>query len=222
MSTMPKQPERTHPQEPAPDAERYWEERYRGATQHGRGRPNVVLAATVTCLPPGTALDLGCGPGGDTVWLARQGWRVTAVDVAPSALALVRADADGAGVGPLVRTERHDLSNSFPSGRFDLVSVHYLHTPLAFPRPQVLRRAAEAVAPGGLLLIVEHASVPPWGRGAHPGLTLPTAADTLAGLALDAAEWTVETAETRQREAMGPAGERGTVEDNIITARRRG
>ncbi|GHJ37411.1 methyltransferase [Streptomyces sp. TS71-3] len=211
------------PQEPGrPSAERYWEERYSSEVRLGRGRPNVVLAAAVTGLPPGSALDLGCGPGGDAVWLARQGWRVTAVDVSPSALATVRADADGAGAGHLVRTEQHDLGVSFPAGTFDLVSAQYLHSPLGFPRQRVLRQAAGAVAPGGLLLIVEHASVPPWGRGAHPGLTLPTAAETLAGLALDGAEWTVETAETRQREATGPAGESGTVEDNVIAARRHG
>ena len=41
---------------------------------------------------PGVALDLGCGEGGDAIWLARQGWRVTAVDV--SATALDRAGED--------------------------------------------------------------------------------------------------------------------------------
>jgi hypothetical protein len=81
----------------------------------------------------------------------------------------------------------------------------------------VLRRAAQAVAPGGLLLIVAY--VPPWGRAAHPDLELPTAAETLAGLALDGEDWTVELAETRYREAIGPAGEPATVDDNVIAAR---
>ncbi|MEU2790514.1 class I SAM-dependent methyltransferase [Streptomyces sp. NPDC007100] len=213
-------PERPEcPEQPAPDTEQFWEERYRGGRQHGRGRPNTVLAGMVADLPAGTALDLGCGPGGDALWLARRGWQVTAVDVAPTALELVRADAAESGLASLVRTEQHDLGVSFPAGRFDLVSAQFLQSPIDFPRQQVLRQAAEAVAPGGLLLIVEHASVPPWGQ-APPGAEMPTAAGTLAGLALNAAEWTVEAAELRQREATGPAGEHATLDDNVIAVRR--
>jgi hypothetical protein len=96
----------------------------------------------------------------------------------------------------------------------------YLQSPITFPRQRVLRRAGQVVSPGGLLLIVEHASVPSWGRAAHPDLELPTAAETLADLALDGEDWTVELAETRHREATGLAGEPATVDDNVITARR--
>ncbi|MGA4845137.1 class I SAM-dependent methyltransferase [Streptomyces sp. G5(2025)] len=207
--------------EPPEDAQQFWDERYRGGTQPGRGRPNAVFAGLVAGLLAGSALDLGSGPGGDTLWLAGRGWTVTAVDISPTALAGVRADADAAGLGGRVRTEHHDLSVSFPRGRFDLVSAQFLQSPLAFPRQRVLRQAAEAVAPGGLLLIVEHASIPPWGRAAHPDVELPTAAGTLAGLALEEGEWTVEGAEARQREATGPDGATATVDDNVIAARRR-
>jgi SAM-dependent methyltransferase len=213
-------PQRSDAAEASPETERFWEDRYRDRAQFGRGRPNAVLVDVATGSPAGAALDLGCGLGGDTVWLAGQGWRVTAVDVSPTALACVRADAEKAGLGPRIRTEHHDLTASFPNGRFDLVSAQYLQSPLAFPRQTVLQRAARAVSPGGLLLIVVHASGPPWGRAAHPDLELPTAAETLAGLALDDEEWIVELAETRQRRATGPAGETATIDDNVIAARR--
>jgi 2-polyprenyl-3-methyl-5-hydroxy-6-metoxy-1,4-benzoquinol methylase len=56
-------------------------------------QPNARLTETVMGLPPGDALDLGCGDGGGALWLARQGWQVTAVDLAPQTWAVERADA---------------------------------------------------------------------------------------------------------------------------------
>src|SRR5215208_437768 len=68
------------------EAERFWEDHYRRRERVWSGRPNPVLVDVVGSLRPGTALDLGCGEGGDAIWLARQGWRVTAVDVSATAL----------------------------------------------------------------------------------------------------------------------------------------
>jgi SAM-dependent methyltransferase len=47
---------------------------------------------------PGRALDVGCGRGRDAVYLAQQGWQVTAVDVTEEALETARERAKGAGV----------------------------------------------------------------------------------------------------------------------------
>lgn len=69
---------------------------------------NPRLAEQVRDLTPGHALDLGCGLGGDAIWLAQQGWRVSAVDVAPSALARARElaiDAGGADRISFIPTE---------------------------------------------------------------------------------------------------------------------
>ena len=69
--------------------ERYWDEPYGGRDQLFSGNPNGVLVTEVTGLPPGQALDVGCGEGADAHWLARHGWMVTAVDI--SRIALERA-----------------------------------------------------------------------------------------------------------------------------------
>lgn len=76
----------------------FWEEMYRGSDQVFSGNPNGVLVAEVADLPPGQALDVGCGEGADALWLAQRGWQVTAVDISWTALrraATTGADAAG-------------------------------------------------------------------------------------------------------------------------------
>src|ERR671917_270227 len=148
----------------------------------------------------------------DEIWLARQGWRVRAVDVSATALDRAATDAATAGVADRIDFRQHDLALTFPSGAFDLVSAQYLHSPIEFPRARVLREATSAVTPYGLLLIVDHASVSP-GSWADPE-------ETLAPLDLSPDEWHTERLEAREREATGPNGQRATVTDNVIAVRR--
>ncbi|WP_329061300.1 methyltransferase domain-containing protein [Amycolatopsis sp. NBC_01480] len=78
---------------------RHWDELYRTRARVFSGNPNEALVAEATGLPPGQALDVGCGEGADALWLARHGWHVTAVDVSETALrrgAATAAAADAA------------------------------------------------------------------------------------------------------------------------------
>jgi SAM-dependent methyltransferase len=196
----------------------FWEEHYRAG--HGTGRPNPVLAETAGTLRPGAALDLGCGAGGDTLWLARQGWQVTAVDIAGTAVHRVRDRARQLGVGDLVTAEEHDLADSFPDGQFDLVSAQYLHTPFELDRALVLRTAAYALRPGGHLLIVDHGSTAPWSWNKDSGVRHPAPGEIAAELALDPARWSVVRADRPQRRATGPGGQTATVTDNVLLIHR--
>jgi SAM-dependent methyltransferase len=200
-------------------AERFWEEHYRASTRPSNGRPSGALVRFAGPLPGGNALDLGCSQGDDAVWLARRGWRVVAVDVSGTVLARAAKNAEAAGVSDLVAFERHDLASTFPEGRFDLVSALFLHSPVEFPRTRVLRAAARAVAPGGLLLIVEHASVAPW-SWADPDTVFPTPEQSLAALDLNPSRWHGEFAGAPERKATGPKGESAIVTDNVIAVRR--
>jgi 2-polyprenyl-3-methyl-5-hydroxy-6-metoxy-1,4-benzoquinol methylase len=134
-----------------------WDERYSGEEQLWSGNPNAQLVAEVSGLSVGTALDVGCGEGGDVIWLALQGWRVTGADFSVNGLARAARHAKQAGVAEQTDWWQVD-ARSFAAGErsYDLVTTHFLHPPDG-GMVAVTRRLAEAVAPGGHLLVVGHA-----------------------------------------------------------------
>lgn len=202
------------------DPARFWDQRYAERDRIWSGRVNPVLAGIAGELPTGSALDLGCGEGGDAIWLAGRGWQVTAVDVSAVALDRARAVATAAGVADRIRFRRHDLSADFPAGAWDLVSAQFLRSPVDFPRTAVLQRAAAAVTPGGRLLVVDHAAPPPWASAEHLHDEFPTAEQTWQDLRLPDSDWKVERVGSAERQAAGPDGQAAILVDTIILARR--
>ncbi len=202
-------------------SEAFWEDLYaQRAGGPGAVRPNAVLVDVAGPLPAGRALDLGCGEGGDALWLAGRGWQVTAVDVSASVLARNAHRAERVGLRGRIDWQQHDLCRSFPAGTFDLVSAQYFQTPVeGFPRDQVLRTAAVALAPGGLLLVVDHGSVAPW-SWADPDTRFPTAEQLLAALELPDGPWQPVLLGSPERQASGPDGQSATVTDTVVAARR--
>ncbi|QDW28640.1 class I SAM-dependent methyltransferase [Arthrobacter sp. KBS0702] len=204
--------------------ESFWDERYRQHGEHASvwsGEPNAQLVAEVADLTPGSALDVGAGEGADAAWLARRGWRVTAVDI--SSVALARAAAavqDEPETAARITWQHQDLTASPPpAGTFDLVSAQFLHLP-APQRDGVYSRLAASVAPGGTLLIVGHhpsdldTSVR---RPSTPGLLF-TAEEIAAGL--DPHEWEIVTCTARPRATSDSEGAPVTVQDAVLRARR--
>ncbi|MGA5125550.1 class I SAM-dependent methyltransferase [Streptomyces pseudogriseolus] len=204
------------------DAVTFWDGVHAARPATDSPSPNVRLTETVTELPPGDALDLGCGNGGDALWLARQGWRVTAVDISAVAVERLTALARTHGVHDRVAAVRLDLRTAFPAGAFDLVTTHYLHTPYDLDRSAVLRSAAHALRPGGRLLVVDHGSTAPWSWDQDPGVRFPSPREVAAGIGLDPAVWTVERADAPRRLATGPDGSTAEVTDHVLLVRRAG
>jgi len=180
----------------------HWEARYAERDQIWSGKPNAALVATVVDVPPGRALDIGCGEGADSVWLAQRGWHVP---------------------DDRIRWVTADLSSWQPDGTYDLVSACFLHSTLEFPRRVILQRAAAAVAPGGCLLIVGHAAAPPWSKlHDHANHRFLSPAEEVDELRLDMSQWRVLISETQQRAATGPDGESADLEDSVVLLQRDG
>jgi 2-polyprenyl-3-methyl-5-hydroxy-6-metoxy-1,4-benzoquinol methylase len=198
-----------------------WDARYAESERIWSGRPNPRLVEQVGGVTPGDALDVGAGEGADAVWLAGQGWRVTALDVSEVALARVDAHAADAGLGDNVTTLHHDLMTGAPlPGAYDLVSAQYLHPPTERFTEIVLLLGA-AVRPDGRLLVVGHhpddlATGLRSGHG-HPELLF-TPDKVVAALPRDA--WEIRTAEAQTREVAGPEGP-VTITDTVVLAVRR-
>ncbi|MCK5891908.1 class I SAM-dependent methyltransferase [Aeromicrobium sp.] len=208
-----------HDHDDAPDyfEQAGWDERYSGPEKIWSGKPNPQLVAEVSGLTPGTAMDLGCGEGGDVIWLAQQGWTVTGADFSPEGLARASRHATEAGVGDRTDWWQVDARIFDAGGRqFDLVTTHFLHPGGAMV--DVVGRLTAAVAPGGHLLVVGHAPSEVFeqlSRKQHDAMW--HAADLLPALTDD---FEVLVVEDRPRVAERD-GTTTEIEDATLLARRR-
>jgi protein-L-isoaspartate O-methyltransferase len=201
-----------------------WDHRY-GGDQMWSGNPNGTLVSEISGLTPGRALDVGAGEGGDALWLAGQGWSVTASDISQRALDQVSAEAERRGL----RVECHHADanalDAFGTAAFDLVSAHYAAIPRT-PGGRGVHNLLNAVAPGGTLLIVSHDLEPmraPAGTLAHSRPFDPDAyvrVDDFAAALAGSSAWDIELHEKRPR-PPGAASASHHVHDVVLRARRR-
>jgi SAM-dependent methyltransferase len=128
-----------------------WDERYRASDLVWSAGPNQFVEAELVDQPPGRALDLAAGEGRNAIWLARQGWRVTAVDFSQAGL------DKGAilGEGLDVEWVRADATTWHGDASYDVCLVAYLQL-VAAERREAVRRAYDSVRTGGTLLWVAH------------------------------------------------------------------
>jgi SAM-dependent methyltransferase len=134
-----------------------WDARYAAAAAAADSvwslQPNAEIARILAGVPAGSVVDLGCGEGRNSLWLASRGWRVTAVDYSAVGLEIGRRRAADAALE--VTWVRADAATWEPPPGVDLVLLAYLQLPAEVLVP-ILRRAAAALAPGGRLVVVGH------------------------------------------------------------------
>jgi len=201
----------------APMDSEAWDRRYADRELVWTSEPNRFLVAEVATLPPGRALDIACGEGRNAVWLAERGWQVTGVDFSEVGLEKARELAKSRDVQ--ARWVAADLLDYTPQPRaFDLVLAFYLQVP-ATQRRSIVRTVAEAVAPGGLFLLVAHDSsnLEHGVGGPQNPAVLYTGGDVAGDLEGSGLE--IERVQTVGRPVDTPDGERVAL-DALVRARR--
>lgn len=131
---------------------RHWDARHHDyglATPDDIGLPRALSAFEDLFPSEGLALDVACGRGAVSVWLARRGLTVLGVDVSPVAVDLSLRLAELMEVASRCRFELHDLDGGLPEGPpLDLIICH------KFRDPRLDDPMVERLAPGGVLAIV--------------------------------------------------------------------
>jgi thioredoxin reductase/protein-L-isoaspartate O-methyltransferase len=200
-----------------------WDHRYAG-DQMWSGNPNGTLVTEIDGAPPGRALDVGAGEGGDAVWLADQGWDVTATDISQRALDRVAAEAQRRGLQIECQHADANALDPFERGAFHLVSASYASIPRT-PDGRAVRNLLDAVAPGGTLLVISHdleamravIDAHEHGRPFDPEAYVRL--DDVAAALASSPKWEIELHERRPR-PPGAASASHHVDDVVLRARR--
>jgi len=129
-----------------------WDERYGEAGFAYGTDPNDFLASSLQQLPPtGTVLCLGDGEGRNSVFLAQQGYTVTAVD--SSSVGLEKAKALAAERGVTITTCNADLADyQLPENTYDAIISIFCHLPPPVRR-QLHCQIPSSLKKGGVFLL---------------------------------------------------------------------
>jgi 2-polyprenyl-3-methyl-5-hydroxy-6-metoxy-1,4-benzoquinol methylase len=179
--------------------------------------PSQHLLSELGDLPVGTALDAGCGTGVDAVWLARQGWEVTAVDISPTAVGEAErlAAEEAPDVAARITWLVSDLTTWRPPRQYDLVVSQYVHPGVPFS--EFVSLLAHAVAPGGTLFVAGHDHADSHSAALAPE-KVSIGPEAVVG-SLSPGQWDVDLAETRTRQVRHESTET-TLHDVVVRARR--
>ncbi len=134
-----------------------WDDRYRGTELVWSAMPNRWVVEETSALEPGRALDLACGEGRNSIFLAQQGWQVTGVDFSQEAIAKARRLALAQQPPVTVDWRCADATQFVEPSSYDLAMLVYLQLP-ATQRQEAVRAASDSLRSGGVLLVIAHHS----------------------------------------------------------------
>ncbi|MGL4307138.1 MAG: class I SAM-dependent methyltransferase [Mycobacteriaceae bacterium] len=197
--------------------EKHWQQRsvdIPGVTSSNSLNPYLIRGANP--LTPGLALDAGCGAGAEAIWLASQGWQVTAVDISSDVLAKAAQQEANQGLGQQIQWIEADLTQWKPDKKFDLVTTHYAHP--AIPQLEFYQRISSWVTCGGTLLIVGHMHTNGHGQQ-HPAHASVTVAEVVE--VLEENLWEIVVAEECVRTVDSHGGQQFSLNDVVVQVKRR-
>jgi cyclopropane fatty-acyl-phospholipid synthase-like methyltransferase len=159
--------------------ERFKERYHSGDIPWDTGITPPEIYAIIGQLPPGTALDLGCGTGTNVITLAQNGWQAYGVDYVEKAISMARQKAEAAGVADRTAFQVGDARQvarfGFPLA--DLaVDIGCGHVFQAGGFPAYMRVVAAALKKGGTWMLYIHHHNQESGRGLAPEVVLKNAA----------------------------------------------
>lgn len=194
----------------------FWEQAWQGDLGEVSMRslpPHPRVVEEVSDLPPGTALDVGCGAGAEVLALAQAGWTAIGVDISAQALHHAAQRAEAAGLTEQVSWRVADATTWEPEQRYDLVLSCYAHAPM--PQEEFYERLSDWVAPGGRLLLIGHL---------HHHADRPEEASTTpeqAAAGFGAEDWEIITTKEEIRIVQKPDGAGVVLRDVILHLLRR-
>ena len=197
-----------------------WNDRYAGKELIWSAGPNELFASEVSGLQPGKALDVACGEGRNAIWLAEEGWDVTAIDFSEVGVNKGSQIAEKRGVSLTWIAE--DVSTwNLPQEEYDLVAVLYLHTGEA-ERKLWLRNVLDAVKASGTFIYIAHdPSNIDKGVGGPQDLALLPSVDEITHAMGD---YQIEAARVIERPVLNEPGHgkelKGIALDSLVRARK--
>ncbi len=195
-----------------------WNERYASKELIWSVGPNQLFASEVGTLKPGKAIDIACGEGRNAIWLAEEGWEVTAIDFSDVAVEKGRQIAEKRGVN--VTWIADDVSTrKLPEEEYDLVVVLYLHTGES-ERKKWLQNTLDSVKPSGTFIYIAHdpSNIDNGVGGPQDIAFLPSVDDITRAMSA----FQIETARVIERPVVNDPGHgkelKGVALDSIIRA----
>jgi tellurite methyltransferase len=143
----------------------HWQEIYEQSQQVWDERPDPMLAEYADMIPPGDVLDLGIGEGRNAFFLARNGYTVRGIDLAPMAVERCNVQANSEQL-PIEAEVGNILDSEIPKSQYALIVSTMT---LQFMKPSesqvVFARMKAGLAPGGVIyLTVFSTDDPSFGR----------------------------------------------------------
>ncbi len=127
----------------------HWNERYRDGFHHDKNSPTNLLEKWISDLPSGKALDVGCGAGRNSIFLAKQDYMVDAIDFSEEAIKRAKKKAGEANLE--INWIRKDVMNhNFPKRNYDVIIIDFFH-PL-----DKLKEIKNSLKENGYLLYEHH------------------------------------------------------------------